>query len=102
MASQSSLYRFYLLRADGHIAGRRDGYFDDDAAAIAAVPEAIAEHPSVEIWCEGRKVIALSREALARASRASPLIRRPAIFWTRHKPGSGPPGDQALRSHGAD
>jgi len=66
MASQSSLYRFYLLRADGHIAGRRDGYFDDDAAAIAAAPEAIAEHLSVEIWREERKVIALSREALAR------------------------------------
>ena len=73
MASQSSLlYRFYLLRADGHIAGRRDGYFDDDAAAIAAVPEAIAEHPSVEIWCKGRKVIALSREVLARQPRLTP------------------------------
>jgi hypothetical protein len=59
-------YRFYLLQADDHIARRRDDYFADDMAAIAAANHVIGDFPGVEIWCGSRKVVTLSREQAAR------------------------------------
>jgi hypothetical protein len=60
---QASLYRFYLLQADDHIARRREDYFTDDARAMAAAKSVMGDYPYVEIWCERRKVITLSRDA---------------------------------------
>ena len=61
----SAFYRFYLLRADDHFARRREDYFADDAAAIGAAKHVIGDFSGVEIWCGARKVITLSREAVA-------------------------------------
>jgi hypothetical protein len=64
--NSQAFYRFYLLRADDHIAARREGYFVNDAAAIAAAPSVIEDYPGVEIWCGQRRVATLSGGELAR------------------------------------
>lgn len=86
MAPQSSptLYRFYLLRADDHFARRLEDYFPDDATAMAAARSVIDDYPGVEIWCECRKVVTLSREA---AARLQPPQKNPrtALLVSRNK-----------------
>lgn len=84
---QAPFYRFYLLRADGHFAGRREDYFADDAAAISVARHVIAGYQGVEIWCGARKVITLSREGLAQIQ---PMIaprsnKRDALLISRNK-----------------
>ena len=83
-AQQAPFYRFYLLRADNHIAQRREDYFADDAAAITAARQVIGEFPGVEIWCGTRKVISLSREEVARLP-AAPKPTRAAIVINRNQ-----------------
>jgi hypothetical protein len=83
----SAYYRFYLLRDDDHIARRREDYCADDTAAIAAAGRVIGDYPGVEIWCERRKVVTLSRQDVARlqppaAPRAS---HRTAMLISRNK-----------------
>jgi hypothetical protein len=68
-------YRFYLLRAEGRIADRHEGYFADDAAAIANARRVIEDFPRLEIWCGPRKVVTLSREEMARLQ--PPVAPRP-------------------------
>lgn len=79
---QAPFYRFYLLQADDHIARRREDYFTDDATAISAAEGVIEDYPAIEIWCERRRVITLSRaeathlQAPRTTHRAAQLINR--------------------------
>jgi hypothetical protein len=80
-------YRFYPLRADGHIARLHEDYLADDAAAIAVARHVMGDYPGVEIWCERRKVVTLSREE---AGRLQPPVaarsnRRAALLISRNK-----------------
>ncbi len=59
---QAPFYRFYPMRAEGRIADRHEGYFANDATAIAAARKVIEDFPRLEIWCGPRKVVTLSRE----------------------------------------
>jgi hypothetical protein len=83
----SAYYRFYLLQTDDHIARRREDYFADDAAAIAAAGLVIGDYPGIEIWCERRKVVTLSNQGVARlqpsAARRPP--NRAALLISRNK-----------------
>jgi hypothetical protein len=77
-AQQAAFYRFYPLRAAGRIADRHEGYFADDAAAIASAKHVTHNFPALEIWCGPRKVITPSRGELARLQQpVSPPIERP-------------------------
>jgi hypothetical protein len=85
-AALVSFYRFYLLQADDHIARRREDYFADDATAIAATKCLVGDFPGVEIWCEQRKVVTLSREEVARLQPPPPRKGRPAaLLISRNK-----------------
>ena len=84
-ADPVAFYRFYLLRADDHIARRREDYAPNDAAAIGYARQVVGDYAGVEIWCGPRKVVTLSREEVARVQppvaarsnhRAALLIRR--------------------------
>jgi hypothetical protein len=81
----ASFYRFYLLR-DDHIMRRREDYFADDATAMAAAKYIIGDFPGVEIWCEQRKVITLTREEAAHLPPAAPRAPpRAALLISRNR-----------------
>jgi hypothetical protein len=82
----SAHYRFYLLKADDHIARRREDYFADDTAAIAAAGRIIGDYPGIEIWCERRKVVTLSLQDVAQLpSIVPPTPHRAALLISRNK-----------------
>lgn len=62
----SAYYRFHLLRADD-----REGFFADDATAIAAAGRVIGDYPGIEIWCERLKAVTLSVQDVARLHTAA-------------------------------
>jgi hypothetical protein len=80
---QAPFYRFYLLRADGHFAGRREDYF---AAAISVARHVVGGYQGVESWCGARKVNTLSREEFAQIQPAvAPRNNRAALLISRNK-----------------
>jgi hypothetical protein len=79
----SSFYRFYPLRAEDRIADRHEGYFADDAAAIAAAPQMVEDFPRLDIWCGARQVASLAREDLVR--RQPPQLTWAVALITRNK-----------------
>ena len=55
-------YRFYLLTANDHIALRQEANCENDARALAKAAEVIANHPAIEVWEGGRRVIRLAAD----------------------------------------
>ncbi len=82
---RARLYRFYLLRADDHIARRREDCFADDVAAMAAARCVMGDYPGVEIWCERRKVITLSRDEAERLEPPRRTIRATQLIDRNHR-----------------
>jgi hypothetical protein len=101
----SSFYRFYPVRAEGRIADRHEGYFADDAAAIAAAPQMVEDFPRLDIWCGARQVASLTREDLVR--RQPPRLTWAAVLITRnkrllHQAAQARRRTEALRARAAD